>query len=259
MNMFCVWTGLRMVLNYTHKHKHALAYCTQKHIHIHVHIHQHTHKHKLTNTHSHPTHTGPQKSKRAGICQQAGCQGVLVSCRDITTLEPHLNQGPWVARTGLLCTDRRRVRNTTLVADSYTHLYMDLAKPLLTEVWIMLHGTRMPHWSLWAKSTFLSMGTIGLHSIHVLYHISRIRGKRRLEVLSSRQLDTSWQCNILMVQLDNDLEAFWCEVEVCIQHTEPLMHGTQWPLHGHFDAYKGAVLQGPSYMNSNSCSYTPCM
>ena len=55
------------------------------------------------------THTGPQKSTRASICEQAGCKGFHVSGRDLTAIEPHFNQGPWVAHTGLLCTDRRRV------------------------------------------------------------------------------------------------------------------------------------------------------
>ena len=58
------------------------------------------------------THTGPQKSTRASICKQAGCKGFHVSGRDLTAIEPHFNQGPRVAHTGLLCTDRRRVCKT---------------------------------------------------------------------------------------------------------------------------------------------------
>lgn len=56
---------------------------------------------------------GPQKSTRAGICKQAGCKGFHVSSRDFTAIESHFHQGPWVAHTGLLCTDRRRVCKTS--------------------------------------------------------------------------------------------------------------------------------------------------
>lgn len=52
---------------------------------------------------------GPQKSSHIGICQQAGCERLDVCSRDISASQSHFHQGPPLAHTRLLRSDRRGV------------------------------------------------------------------------------------------------------------------------------------------------------
>jgi hypothetical protein len=55
---------------------------------------------------------GVAKGSVAGVCEQAGHQGVHVGSRDFPTATPHVSQGPCLAHTGLLRTHWGGVRRS---------------------------------------------------------------------------------------------------------------------------------------------------